>query len=399
MTRGRLAACALRRTLSLLACGLQVGVACAQLRAYDTGFAVVPQHFCDTIPIEFKDDQVYLAARVEGRTLRLNLDTGAGQGVVFEGSPLARGRELGRVVSRDANGRQDTVRVVELPPLHIGGLTLTGYVASVQPRPAVATRYDGILGFDLVNKGLCAKLDTRAGHLILTDRKDFFDAEAGFAVKYKLKWFVPYLYVSPFVRHTDEALFDTGTRPLYTMNKASFDRHAYKSKQVEAQVEGRTTGRKAIALQGAEREAEVAFLHLDRLKWGDFAFTDLRTVTTQGASRIGAQLLRHGSVAINPRRRRIAFQPYEDGDSVRIGNRHHATSYVPIDGRAGVGLVWEGSDAYKAGLRPGDIVLRIDGQSIPTFEAFARHPFVEGRTYTFLLRDDRGFQKEVTLTR
>ena len=400
MTRGRLAACALRRTLSLLACGLQVGVACAQLRAYDTGFAVVPQHFCDTIPIEFKDDQVYLAARVEGRTLRLNLDTGAGQGVVFEGSPLARGRELGRVVSRDANGRQDTVRVVELPPLHIGGLTLTGYVASVQPRPAVATRYDGILGFDLVNKGLCAKLDTRAGHLILTDRKDFFDAEAGFAVKYKLKWFVPYLYVSPFVRHTDEALFDTGSRRLYTMNRASFDRCADLSGSLfDTQVEGRSMGRHAIGHFGVEPLSEVIFLHLDHLRLGRYTLSDLHTLTTLGESHIGASWLNYGAVVFNPRKKRLTFQPYNGAATDSVANRQMDIAFVSDHGRPCVGLVWEQGEPFRQGFRQGDVITKIDDSIVRDFTQFVSWPFIIGREYRFTVRGRHGETREIRWVR
>jgi hypothetical protein len=50
------------------------------------------------------------------------------------------------------------------------------------------------------------------------------------------------LLVSPIKRHVDEVLFDTGSRHLYTMNKQSFDQHAYKSKNVEIQVESRAHG-------------------------------------------------------------------------------------------------------------------------------------------------------------
>ena len=48
-------------------------------------------------------------------------------------------------------------------------------------------------------------------------------------------------------------------------------------------------------------------------------------------------------------------------------------------------------------MRQGDIVLRINGEAIDTFEEFQRYPFVEGRTYTFILRDKRGFDKEVKI--
>lgn len=109
------------------------------------------------------------------------------------------------------------------------------------------------------------------------------------------------------MRHIDEVLFDTGSRQLYTMNKQSFDAHSYKSKNVGSQIEGRSEGSFVIGQLGAERTDEVVFLKLDRLKWDDFNFTNVRAITTQGASRIGAKILDYGTITINGFRRKIFF--------------------------------------------------------------------------------------------
>jgi hypothetical protein len=373
--------------------------ATAQMHGYNTNFDLSQKDFCDTIPIEIEDDQIYIEAEMEGRTLRFNLDTGSSQGMLFKGAPINYWTELGKVVSHDANNRQDTVKVIALPPFRIGRLVVSNYVASVLPRPLVKGKYDAILGFDIFNKGLCAKIDAERKILILTDRRNLFDEEPGFAVKYKLKWFVPYVLTSPFIRHVDEALFDLGSRPLYTMNKASFDAHAYKSKQVNAQVEGRQQGNLVIGNYGTENKDEVAFLHLDRLKWDKFSFTNVRTITTQGSSRIGARILRYGNIIINPFRRQIIFQPKNDADSVEVGNKQMGVAFVPVDDRAVVGLIWEGSEAYQKGMRQGDVILAINGKAIRSFGEFVHYPFVEGQKYRFTLRDEKGFNKEVTTER
>lgn len=215
-------------------------------QGYRTNFMLSPAHFCDTIPLEFEDNQLYIPITMQGHQLRINLDTGSSQGMIFQGSRLNWNRDLGNVVSRDANDHLDTMKVVTLPSFQLGHLTITDYVAAIMPKPIAKSHYDAIIGFDLFQKGICAKIDTQKKILILTDNRHAFDNEPGYDLRYKLKWFVPYVLVSPFIRHVDEVLFDTGSRPLYTMNKQSFDRHAYKSKNVESQVEGRTRGQLAI---------------------------------------------------------------------------------------------------------------------------------------------------------
>lgn len=372
-------------------------LASAQTRKYNTNFTYSLKDFADTIPIEIKDNQVYVDALINGRTYKFNLDTGSSQGSLFSDSQLYGLQELGNVVSRDAAGHRDTVKVVQLPAFQIGRLTVTGYVASVF-KTHVKRNYDAILGFDLFNKGLCCKIDTKKGYMIFTDRRDFFDGEPGYALHYDLKWFVPYVTISPFKRHYDEALFDTGSKILYTMNKQSFDEHAYKSKNVNSQVVDRVKGNMTIGNIGAENTDEVAFLKLDRLKWDDFSFLDVSAVTTQGASRIGASILDYGSIIINGFRKYIRFQPYNRGDSVMVNNKPVTTAYVPTtDGLPQVGLILPSSNDYKAGLRQGDIILAIDGKAIRSFAAFQQYPFIEGYTHKLFIRTKEGKNKEVLL--
>ena len=371
----------------------------AQIHRYDLSFTLSHKNFADTISIEFEDDQVYLPVSIGGQQYRFLLDTGSSQGVVYEGSHLPDLQELGNIVSHDAVGHNDTVRVVGLPPLQLGHTTISGYVANVLRRPPAKRGADGIIGFDLFNKRLLGKIDTRRKQLILTDRKKHFKGETGHEVKYRLKWFVPHFWVSPFMRHVDEVRFDTGSRQLYAMNKQSFDSHAFMSRQVGQQVEGRSIGQLAVGHHGAEQLDTVVFLALDRLKWADFQLLDVHCITTQGGSYIGAPILNYGTVTINPMRKRLTLTPYADADSVTVGNRQFEMAYIPIDNRPTVGLVWEQSDAYRAGFRQGDTIEAIDGQPIGSFRQFMAYRFVKGQTYTYTLRDRNGRKKLVLLLR
>ena len=373
--------------------------------------------FCDTIPIEMEDDQLYVRVSIGDRSYRFNIDTGRSQGMVFQGSPISGYTELGNIVSRDANYQLDTVRVVQLPPFRLPLLTshpsplateleISHYIASLMRRPSVHDKYDAIIGFDLFNRGLCAKIDVEQGIMVLTNDRRAFRSEVqeGYTVKYKLKWFVPYLFVSPFVRHTDEVLLDLGSTQLYTMNKESYDQHLEDDlsrlnknlgADIERQTEGRAFGQLAIAGHGAEQKDEVAFLRLDRLKFGNFAFRDLRAITTQGASRIGAEILNYGAIVINPFRREITFLPYNHSESVSVGNKPFQVAFVPNQGRAAVGLIWEQSDPYKAGMRQGDIIMQIDQRPILSFRDFTQFRFVRGESHRFRMLDTKGMEKIV----
>ena len=426
--------------LSLSWCSLHA----QQLQRYNPHFHLSAKNFCDTIPIIIEDDLILLPVTIGDQQFRFLLDTGSSQGMVYANTDVYPLVTLGNIISRDANNHQDTVQVVQLPPftLNTTPITISGYVASLMPRDAVSSKYDAVIGFDLFNRGLCAKIDRQQPVLILSDNKKAFrnEEKLGHTLRYKLKWFVPYLYVSPFVRHTDEALFDTGSTALYTMSRQSFDEHvaadlANLSKQlgadIERQVEGRAEGHLSIGGFGIEEKDEVVFLHLDRLKWADFSFTDLHAITTQGASKIGSQILSYGSILINPFRKRITFLPYStvsdslptgegqggapsgapgvaiplptgEGQggappsSVQVANRQLGVAFVPQQGRAAVGLIWDQSQPYQAGMRQGDIILQIDQRLILTFADFLRFRFVKGEPHTFRLLTAEGTEKTVT---
>ena len=387
-----------RLPLTLLAVCLCV-MCDAQIHRYSLDFTVSKKNFADTVAIDFEGDQVYVPVTIDGQTRRFLLDTGSSQGVVYTNSRIGPLRRLGFITAHDALGRRDTVDVVGLPDFQLGSLVVKGYVATLVQRSVARTNYDGIIGFDLFNKGIGGKIDVQNRRLILTDRRQALRDEAGHELRYRLKMFVPYVEVSPFDGFSHEVLFDSGSRQLYAINKGELDANLYRAPGAAWQVEGRSRGQLAIGNFGAEAMGEVVFLGLRRLQWADFRLTDVHSLTTQGGSHVGAPLLRYGSLVVNPFRRRLVFQPYAEGDSAVVANKQVEIAYVPRGGRPAVGLVWEGGQAFRQGFRAGDLILKINGEAIDSFTAFLRYPFVSGQTYTYTVRDARGVTKEVRLTR
>lgn len=365
---------------------------------YNLSFTLSKTNFVDTIPIVFSDDQVYIPVMIDGQKRMFNLDTGSSGGVVYEGGNIAYGERLGDVQSRDANNRIDTIPAVRMPSFVLGSIVINGYSANVLSRPEGRYAYDGILGFDLFNKGLYAKIDARAGYIVLTDRPHFFDREPGYKLKYKLRRFTPYIYINTFLDHEEPTLFDLGAQELYVINKASFDKCRHEDARVVSMIEETSEGQSAIGNYGAEKEGLLFYILFKRLGWDDdFALCNVRGTTTQGDSRMGAQLLRYGSVVINPKKRTLSFRPFNGKDTVEVNNRLDPITYVPVDGRAVVGTIRHTSRQYKIGFRQGDVILKINNDEIPDFQTFRNYHFVKGERYVFVLRSRRGFNKEVTV--
>ncbi len=368
----------------------------AQNYTYGTRFTLSARNFVDSIPIEFEDNQIYVKAITRGGgTYRFCIDTGSSQGIVYADGHFPWVRKLGKITSHDANGTSHKIDVVEYPDFRIGHLTIHGYTGSLINSHVNHSGYDAVLGFDLVNKGLAIKIDAEKGVMVVTDNTRFFDGECGFAVKYSHPRWVPVISVTPYSGCSDEVRFDTGSRRLYVMSAESCRKFSARFPDFSTQIEGTGMGSRAIGSFGVERTSAVSFLWLDELQWGGFSFCDYHTMTTQGTSRIGAEILRYGSVVMNPRRKEIIFQPRDSANMCMISNEQMDIAFIPVKGKPTVGMIWEGSQHYRNGFRQGDLIIGIDGQSINTFEQFLVYPFIKDHRHRFTIMGSDGIIRQI----
>jgi hypothetical protein len=373
----------------------------AQTTRYNLDFTLSKHDFADTIAIDFERNQVYVPIAVDGKRLRFLLDTGAGHSVIYTDTPIDNWKPAGTMASHDASEQTDTVQTVILPPIQLGTVVYTGCRATRQQRIVRRIDVDGILGFDFICKGLSVKIDTRKRCLILTDRKDLFNGEEGFSTRYRLRFHVPYVSISPFGKYREEARFDTGSPHFYMMGKRSFDQGTRKMPAIllDSLVEGRSQGHHVMGFGGTESVGEVVFLHLRHLNMAGLSFDDVHALTTQGISCLGAQLLAYGTLTIKPHQRRIIFQPYDHTDRVHVGNMLKPIYFVNHGGKPVVGLVWERGLPYQLGFREGDTFLEIDSRPIRDFHQFTRWAFEPGRTYRFKVISRDGHIKEIDWVR
>ena len=129
--------------------------------------------FVDSIQIEWERNQLIVPVEIGGKQYRFLFDTGAAQCVIYADTPIKGCTTVGQIRSHDGGGHVSHVPMVIMPTMTLGRLRITGCQATMHERPVKGRRIDGILGFNIINKGISAKIDVRRQLLILTDRKDF----------------------------------------------------------------------------------------------------------------------------------------------------------------------------------------------------------------------------------
>jgi hypothetical protein len=365
-----------------------------QQRYYDTNFTVSHKSFAFTIPIEVEHNQIYLTLEFQGRPYRFKLDTGASQGVIYDDVVLGGQKEVGYIRSEDATGKSQQVTTIELPTFRIGQLEVSGYKVQKLHRFVARHGEDGIIGFALFHKGIAAKIDTRSQQMTITDIKNLFIQEQGEILKYRLRRHVPYIKISPFEGIEEEVLFDTGSALPYAINEKIFAQMAYHHPAISEQIEGSTYGSRTIGHFGTERPGRIFLLGLTRLMWGKFAYNDVHCTTIHGGSHVGAKLLQYGALIINPFRRQLILQPYDNQMSCMVSNRQHNIVIVENEGRAMVGMVLNNSRAWADGFRQGQVIEQVDGSPI-SFEQFLRFRWVKDTKYKFTMNLPQGTRETI----
>lgn len=366
----------------------------AQQNFYDTDFTLSHKSFVFTIPFEVEHNQIYLTMEFQGQPLRFKLDTGASQGVIYDDVPLNGLTEKGYIKSKDANGQIRQVTTVELPTFKIGQLSVSNYKVQKMHRQVMRKGEDGIIGFALFHKGIAAKIDIRNQQLTLTDKKDYFKQEKGEILKYQLHHHVPYIKISPFEDVEEEVLFDTGSALPYAINEQSFTQLTRRYPAISKQVEGTTYGSRVIGHFGAEHPKQITLLCLERLMWGRFAYKDVHCTTVQGGSHVGAPLLQYASLIINPFRRRLILQPYDNQMSCMVSNRQPDIVIVENDGQAMIGMVLNNSQAWADGFRFGQVIEQVNNKPI-TFAQFLRFKWVKDTKYRFTITLPQGARETI----
>jgi predicted aspartyl protease len=324
------------------------------------------KNFIDTISFEFINNKIILPVSIEGETYRFAFDTGASMFIPKTLVTKNNYRILKTDSVRDASGKREALDFAELREFQLGNLTFTNtpcIVRDLDEDLFCSALFDGLIGSNIL-KNLIVKIDVENKWLIITDRKEVFKNETGFKKHFisSRKQNIPYIEANFLGKKNANILFDTGDNDFFTLSNQIFNQ-LYKQGRLKTAILDKTIGVESGGFAGYENESTKYLLKTDDFQLADFHFQNLYfTLTSSRSSRIGADLLNYGKVILDFKKHQFTFIPQESGATVTIPDtKRPSHSFIQKDGLVIVGLIWESSNAYKAGLRKGFILKQING--------------------------------------
>ena len=333
--------------------------------------------FADTIKIKVIDGAVVVPVEIEGQTRNLLFDTGSPLGL-WHGPKEVWMRQVttDSLTFGDVNKKEHNQIIYQFPTIKMGNLQIDNYPMIVEDAMSefICNRFDGVIGFNLVGKGLSFKLDTKDSLLIVTDRKKFFaEEEKGQpTAKYKMKRaYCPLVYVESPIGWI-ETVFDTGAlNRWFDLPQEDLDRWFQKSPKKrklldDLTIQTDTTINTDVGIYGFSADTIVRrFLHFPTIKIDKLPVNDLYITTAHRTMLVGSAVLKHVSLIIDAPRKQFVFVPHNNQDITVCNSEAGGVSFVPSEAGDTLGVlkavIRKGSIAYQKGIRTGDYLIEVNG--------------------------------------
>lgn len=314
------------------------------------------------LPLETVGNMLFVEVELGGAPRRFLFDTGSPSMMSAQLATTLELEVVDRRQGRDSHGAVVDTDVVQAD-LALGGTVVhkVPFFVAEFPKPAQCL-FDGVLGSEVLP--LCAwQIDLPDGvlrcssdlasldHVDETKRLPLHDFGYPHA---------PILDIRFAREATSKALFDTGSPEYLAISPPDLG-GARRNDAVGASIAGH--GSLGASLGGRAPQKDQFRVQLRSLAIGDVQLGRVDAVVRESPpSLIGASMLEHFVVTLDPRTRAAWFDRYRDGPYARAS---YGFGLAFEDG-VSVSLVWDESPAAAAGLQVGQQLSSINGQPATT---------------------------------
>jgi predicted aspartyl protease len=327
----------------------------------------------EEISFEYRFHHLFVPARIAGyrSELLFLLDSGAGMTVVDSAIAAAMSLPHGGTMPGAGAGGMTNFTMTRIPGLTIGRIEFTKQTAMSFPVSGLLKELEGIeiggiLGYDFLSR-FVTRIDFERKVLSFFDPDSFVPPSGAAAIDAPL---VHNIFTLP-------ASLD-GARGTFFLDTGANSSLLYGS---FVDSTGIARGRRTlpIAIRGAGGEEEAALCRFDSLTIGGDVLARPVFAIMRGGKGIGAlknlagiignDILEHFNVTLDYRKQRVLLEKNARFAEVFHRDRSGLGLVREKNGRITVVSVLAGSPAAQAGLRPGDLIVKIAGSRTKAFKS------------------------------
>jgi len=357
------------------------------------------------IPFEYRYRHLFVPARIAGydKDVLFLLDSGAGMTVIDSSIAAAMHLPHGGTMPGAGAGGMASFSLTRVPGLTIGGIELSEQTAIAFPvsdllRKFEETAIGGILGYDFLSR-FVTRIDYNREVLSFFEPDSFAPPAGATALDAPL---VHNIFTLSASLDGVAGIFYLDTGANGSLLHGSF-----------ADSTGLARGRRTLemAIRGTGGEEKASLCRFDSLRIGGVTVARPVLAITRGARGINAlenvdgiignDILERFTVTLDYRRQRVLLEKNARFGEPFFRDRSGLELARKEDDRIVVVKVLAGSPAQKAGLRPGDVIVKVAGSKAERFgsiqEIMTLFEAKDGTAYTIEITRS-GRKKVVSLT-
>ncbi len=316
------------------------------------------------IPFKWIKGKIIIPVEINNKTYSFLLDTGAPNIISKKIAKSIQAKHLKTISVKDATGKKDSMNVVEIPLLKLGGISFEN-TASLEQNITKNLIFecfeiDGFIGSNMLRNSI-VQFDLKRKLIILTDSKKKLNLSKKNASKLQLirtqKSPIFWIKFKQDRKVKLPLLFDSGSSSFIDISNRNY--HELKKQNVFKNTNIKTAnGSKTISLFGSGYKKELFQFIIPKGKINKFTFKNALVSSDGGStSKIGTKLLEYGIVTIDFIHKKFYFNPYKK--EVDLHEKTFGFNLTAKDNQLIIGTVWD--DNLKPKMTHGNKVLSING--------------------------------------
>ncbi len=311
---------------------------------------------------EWINEKIIIPVEIEGQTYRFVLDTGAPNIITTNLNEKITTNFQQRILITDANNKKDSLDLVTIPLMKIGGISYKDMPSLVNKKDANfifdCFEIDGFIGSNLLRNSIVQIL-SKEKLIRLTDDKKRLSLNKKQATKIEFpdRQSTPYIWIelSGNRKAREQVFIDTGMSGFYDLANKHLE--IFQKNNI-FNINSEAIGIQGTGLFGPEEESTYYKLTVPKMEINKAIFKDIAVITTNdNNSRIGTEILLYGNVTIDYINARFYYEPFENV----VDLKEKSFDFTPtiMDHKLVVGLVW--NDDLRQQMKYGDQIVEING--------------------------------------
>ena len=331
-----------------------------------------------TFDFENVKGKIIIDVKINNKIRKFILDTGAPTSISAEIKSEGKFKQIINSEVTDANGKSGNIDAIQIPEFSINGLVfLNNYALQIEDMSFFKCfNVEGIVGSNSLRNSVIefnfkAKKITISSNYksfeygkIKENELIFKDFQSTPILKVKMK--LGYLNFS------EEVIFDSGDDSFYSISTNNLNQllSLINEKKMPEELQNisqsdllgiieSSNGSFSMSLFGNETDNTHYKFKIQDFAFGTTNFDNIIATSTYGNnSRIGSEILNHGKLTLDYKRKKFYFQEYDNQKEVNVN--HTFKSIFPSfeNDKFIVGIIWDSN--LKDKIKVGDEILKIN---------------------------------------